>query len=106
MARESEFEKHLIEQIMRAYPGAIILKNNANLIQGIPDRLVLWGPRWAAFDAKESEKAPKRPNQDYYIREMNDMSYASFVYPQNEEVFLNELQQALRSNRRTRISIG
>ena len=104
MAGESEFERQLIEKIEELYPGAIIPKNNPNLIQGIPDRLVLWGPRWAAFDAKNSPDAPRRPNQNYYIRTMNNMSYASFVYPQNEETFLHELQQTLRPNRRTRLS--
>lgn len=106
MAQEAIFEKQLIKKIRAMFPGAVILKNNANLIQGIPDRLILWGPRWAAFDAKDSHNSPKRPNQDYYIELLNDMSLARFVHPQNEEVFLNELQQTLRPSRRPRISIG
>lgn len=103
MATEYDFEKRLIERIKEMFPGAVILKNNANLIQGIPDRLVLWGPRWAMFDAKASRSSPKRPNQDYYIKLLNDMSYASFVYPQIEERFFHELEQTLRPIRRARL---
>ena len=104
MARESNFEHALVRRILRIYPGAIILKNDANRLQGFPDRLILFGKAWAAFDTKAKETAGHRPNQDYYIDLLNQMSYASFVYPQNEETFLHELQQTLRPNRRTRLS--
>lgn len=96
MAGESEFKRKLIAQIEREYPGAIVLKNDANALQGIPDHLILWGPHWAAFDAKRSKTAPMRPNQPYYIRKMNMMSLAAFVYPENKEEFLNDLQQTFR----------
>ena len=36
-------------------------------------------------------------NQRFYIRKLNDMSFARFIYPQNEEEVLYELQQAFRS---------
>jgi hypothetical protein len=93
---ESRFQKALIEKIKRQYPGAIILKNDPNYIQGIPDWLILQGKYWAAFEAKASARATHRPNQDYYIREMDSMSLAQFVYPENEEAFLNELHKTLR----------
>lgn len=102
MPLESKFKTDLIAEIERLYPGAIVLKTDANQIQGIPDQIILYDDRWAAFEAKRSQFATHRPNQDYYIDLFNKMSYAAFVYPQNKEVFLNELQQALRPNRRTR----
>lgn len=104
MARESQFEHDLIEELLLLFPGAIILKNDSGLKQGIPDRLILYKDRWAAFDAKASPTAKHQVNQDYYIRIMNRMSFAAFVYPQNKEWFINELQQALRPSRGTRIS--
>lgn len=104
MTPESNFKRKLIKQIQLEYPGAIVLKNDANFMPGIPDHLILWGPRWAAFEAKAYEKAEHQPNQDYYVGLMNEMSYASFVYPQNKEKFLHELQQALRPGRSARIS--
>lgn len=103
MPLESDFKSKLIAEIERQYPGAIVLKTDANQIQGIPDQLILFGDRWAAFEAKRSKNSPKRPNQEYYVRLFNEMSYAAFVYPQNKEVFLDELQQAFRSNRRARV---
>jgi len=104
MAIESRFESQLVRRLMHLYPGAVILKNDPNLIQGFPDRLILFGKKWAAFEVKAHEKASHQANQDYYIQLLNDMSYASFVYPHNEEIFLYELQQALRPIRRTRFS--
>lgn len=106
MTTESQFKIKLIRQLEELYPGAVILKNDANMHQGIPDHIILFGKRWAMFEAKRSATAPHRPNQDYFIEYLNQMSYASFVYPQNKEEFLNELQQALRPSRRTRISRG
>lgn len=105
MALESKFKSDLIKEIERLYPGAIVLKTDANQLQGIPDQLILYGDRWAAFEAKRSESSAHRPNQDYYVDLFDRMSYAAFVYPQNKEVFLNELQQALRPGRRARLSV-
>jgi len=99
MPIESQFQRNLIVQLELLYPGAVILKNDANYIQGIPDWTILYRNRWAMFEAKRSINSPHRPNQDYYIGILNKMSYASFVYPQNKEVFLDELQQALRLRR-------
>lgn len=106
MPLESKFKRKLIERIQEEYPGAIILKTNANDLQGIPDQIILYGKRWAAFEAKGSQTANHQPNQDYYVDLFNQMSFARFVYPENEEEFLHELQQSLRPGRRTRLLIG
>ena len=103
MARESKFEAKLIEELLDLYPGAVILKNDSSFFQGIPDRLILHQDRWAAFEAKAYERARHQVNQDYYVKLFNDMSYASFVYPENKETFLHELQQALRPCRSARV---
>lgn len=72
----------------------MVLKNDPNYIQGVPDLLVLCNDRWAALECKRSKNAPHRPNQEYYISKMNDMSFAAFVYPENREDILDELQRA------------
>ena len=82
----------------------MVLKNDANYIQGIPDLLILYRNKWAALECKRSEKEHHQPNQDYYIQLMDDMSYASFVYPENKEVVLNELQFTFQPRRSTRLS--
>lgn len=95
MKKESKFQKELIDKIEERLPGCIIMKNDPNYIQGIPDLIVLHGDKWASLECKKSEKASHQPNQDYYISKMNDMSYASFVYPENEQEVLDEIQRAL-----------
>lgn len=103
MTPEGRFKKELINIIQREFPGAIILKNDAGYIQGIPDHLILNGPRWAAFEAKASRNAHIQPNQEHYVKVLNKMSYASFAYPENMEIFLDELQRALKPNRNARL---
>lgn len=106
MTPESMFVRRLIAKIEQEYPGAIILKNDANSLQGFPDRLILWRNYWAAFEAKAHAEAYRQPNQPYYINLLNQMSYAKFVYPENEKEFLDGLQQTLRPGRATRLSIS
>lgn len=96
MALESKFKSQLIADIQRLYPGAIILKTDANQIQGMVDNIILYENRWAGFEAKRSKFSPFRPNQNYYIRLLNQMSFAQAVYPENKEEFLYDLQLALR----------
>lgn len=77
------------------WPGSIVLKNDPNYIQGFPDLLILYNNRWAALECKKNNSAKHRPNQDYYISQLNNMSYAAFVSPENEEDVIHELQSAL-----------
>jgi len=100
---ESTYQRKLIKKIQDRYPGAVILKTDPAYIQGFPDWLILNAYNWAALDAKSHEKANHEPNQDYWINVLDDMSFASFVYPENEGEVLDGLQQALRSSRSTRL---
>lgn len=94
--KESRFQKIVIDDLKKAFPGCIVLKNDANYIQGFPDLTVFHNDKWAALECKESEKAPHQPNQDYYISALNEMSYATFIYPENKEEVFNELQQTFK----------
>ena len=91
--KEQQFQSQLIKKLEMIFPGCIVVKNDPSYIQGMPDLLVLYKNKWAALECKKSEKSHKQPNQEYYVNSMNDMSYASFVYPENEEEVLDELQQ-------------
>lgn len=95
--KEQQFQSQLIKKLEKIFPGCIVVKNDPSYIQGMPDLLVLYKDKWAALECKKSEKSHKQPNQEYYVNSMNDMSYASFVYPENEEEVLDELQQAFRA---------
>lgn len=95
---ERDFQGKLIKEIKKTFPGCIVMKTDPNYIQGIPDLLILYEDKWAALECKKSSRASHRPNQDYYIRVMNDMSYASFIDPMNKEEVINELRQAFRNS--------
>ena len=103
---ESDFQHNLIVEIKQRFPGCIVMKNDPNYIQGIPDLLVLHKKYWAALECKKSANEPFRPNQPYYIATMNKMSYASAVYPENKEAVLNDLERTFRPHRSTRTVRG
>lgn len=94
MARESQFQARLIYRLRETFPGCIVLKNDANYIQGFPDLTILWKEKWALLECKRSLDAQKRPNQQYFIDRGNEMSFARFICPENEEEVLHDLQQA------------
>lgn len=92
--RENGFQADLIKEIKSMFPGCIVLKNDANYLQGIPDLLILYGNKWAALECKISKNAVRQPLQEYYVNYMNNMSYASWIFPENKEDVLDELLQA------------
>ena len=94
---ESEFQKDLMDEIRKRYPGCIIFKNDSGYIQGFPDWTILYKDKWATLENKRSKNAPKRPNQEYYVDKMNKMSFSRFIYPENKEEVLNELCKTFRA---------
>ena len=94
---ESKFQKELIDEIRKLYPGCIILKNDSRYIQGFPDWTILYNDKWVVLEAKRNKNAKKQPNQEYYVKRLNDMSFSSFVYPENKEEVLNGIQQTFGS---------
>lgn len=94
MPKESQFQARLICKLREMFPGCIVLKNDANYIQGFPDLTILWKQKWALLECKRHSEAQKRPNQQYYIERGNEMSFARFICPENEEEVLHDLQQA------------
>lgn len=97
--KENKFQADLIKELKKLFPGCIILKNDANYIQGIPDLTIFYNDSWAVLECKKNRTASHRPNQDYYVKKMDDMSFARFIYPENKEEIIDELQQALRVRR-------
>lgn len=92
--KENGFQRKLIEDLQERFPGCLVLKNDANYIQGIPDLLVLYRKSWAALECKRGRNEKRRPNQEYYVEKLNGMSFARFVFPENREEVLDELEQA------------
>jgi len=95
---EGNFKSKLIEKLEKRYPNFVITKLEADLKNGIPDIVILGDKkRWATLEAKKSKKDVTKPrtnkrSQDYYVSTMSKMGYSSYIYPENEEEVLRELE--------------
>ena len=85
--RESKFQAQLIQELKKMFPGCIVTKLDPDHIQGIPDLLILYKDKWASLECKQSANSEK----------MNEMSFSRFIYPENKEEVLYELQQSFSS---------
>ena len=90
---ERDYQKKLVKNLKERFTGCYVIKNDAQLKQGIPDLLVLYSDKWVALEVKNSSTAHHQPNQDLNVKRMNNMSYASFIYPENEEAVFKELEE-------------
>ena len=88
---ESGFQDRLIDKLEKLFPGCMVFKMDQ--IQGIPDLLILYRNKWASLECKQSASAKRQPNQEYYVKKMNEMSFSRFVSPENKEKVLDELRQ-------------
>lgn len=102
--RENAFQASLIREVKERFPGAVVLKNDPNYLQGFPDLLILYKTKWAALECKAGWFSPRQPNQEYYVEILDELSYAAFICPENKEAILDELQQTFRSRRKARVS--
>lgn len=94
---ERDFQSNLIKEIKDRFPGCVVTKLDSSHIQGIPDLLILYRNRWATLECKKGSKEKKQPNQEYYVNKMNEMSFSRFIFPENKEEVLNDLQQTFKS---------
>lgn len=95
--KESDFKAKLSNELYKRFPKCEILKNDAGYIQGICDWLILYKNKWAMLEVKRSKNSEKQPNQEYYVKKFGQMSYASFICPENMEEVLNDLERSFRS---------
>lgn len=94
---ESTYQGKLIRKLKRTFPGCVVLKNDPQYLQGILDLTLLFKDTWAMLEVKASADARHQPNQDYYVSQLDDMSFAAFIYPENEREVLVALQEAFAS---------
>lgn len=92
---ESKYQAYLVKKLKALFTGCQVLIPNPNHIQGFPDLLVLVHDTWFALEVKKTASSPRQPNQDYYVDKLHGMSYAAFIYPENEKEVLREIQQTL-----------
>lgn len=101
--REAEYQRKLVKKLRDMFPGCSVLENDSAKAQGAPDLLVLFKGFWAMLEVKASARAAVRPNQEHWVKHFNGMSFASFIFPENEEKVLSDLQSAFRARRSPRI---
>jgi hypothetical protein len=107
--RENKFQSDLIRELKDRFPGCLVMKLDASYIQAIPDLLVLYRNKWAVLECKRSEEAFRKslkdnPNQLYYVNLLDGMSFASFIFPENKEDVLYDLERSFKIKRNTRRS--
>lgn len=95
MGKEATFQKKVVDKLGGMFPGSFIIRNDPQRNQGVPDVLILVEDRWAMLEFKKAPNARRQPNQGYHVNRFNDMSFAAFIHPENEEKVLHDLQSAL-----------
>lgn len=101
---ENQYQAKLIKKLERRFPGCMIVMTDAGYQQGIPDFFLLYDHMWAALEVKASANSRRQPNQDHFVTTLNNMSFAAYIYPENEAEVLNALEQAFETSRRARVS--
>jgi hypothetical protein len=99
MKLENAYQAKLIKRIQTIFPDCFILRNDPLRNQGIPDLLLLFGASWAMLEVKLSKGAEVQPNQEFYVDMFNRLSFASFIYPENEDEVLYALQTKFRNEK-------
>lgn len=103
---ERDYQSSLIARLKREFPGIVILKNDTSYQQGIPDLSLFWMRCWAMLEVKASFDAPEQPNQGWWVQQLGEMSFAAFIFPENEEEVIHGLHQAFRTQRSARFPRG
>lgn len=99
---ERDYQSDLIKKLKKLFPGCLVLKNDSGYLQGILDLSVFYKDRWAMLEVKASADAPEQPNQRHYVELLDKMSFAAFIYPENEGEVLEALQQSFMARRSAR----
>lgn len=89
---ERDFQPKLIKELEAIFPGCLIMKNDANYRQGIPDLLILFRNRWALLEVKKSANETPRPNQPWYVNYAQENSFGAFIFPENKLAVLGALE--------------
>lgn len=100
---ERNYQVKLIRRLRSMFKGCYILKNDTAYLQGVPDLLILYKDKWAMLEVKADCNAVVQPNQNYYIQDLDRLSFAAFICPENEEEVLRDLQQAFGTRGASRV---
>lgn len=103
---EGKYKTQLTKRIYDRWGDrVVVVRLDSALLQGVPDILVLFeGGMWAALEGKTSAHAKQQPNQPFYVNKLNEMCFAAFIFPENEEAVLNELAEEFETHWAARLS--
>lgn len=91
--KEKDYQAGIIKKLKLRYPNCIVMKNDSKYIQGIPDITILYNGMWAMLEVKKDSNSHIQPNQNYYIEKLDDMSFAAYIYPDNESEVIELLDR-------------
>lgn len=101
--KENAYQSKLIKKLRLMFDDCIILKNDTSYLQGVPDLLILHNNKWAMLEVKAEANSERQPNQEWYVDKLSSLSFAAFIFPENEEEVLHDLQSTLKPRRATRV---
>lgn len=94
---ERDFQADTIRLIKEMLPGVVVLKNDSGYMQGVPDFTIFYGCTWAWLEFKANANARVQPNQEYYIKLADKLSYGAFIFPENRDEVLSAITSFLRA---------
>lgn len=92
--KESAFKTQFIKDFegeMQQLGIQVEIYQNKSQRRSTLDTIFLGPGCWAMLDFKDDENARQQPNQEFYVQKLNEMCYASFVYPQNAEKVMEDM---------------
>lgn len=95
---ESEFKRRAIQEIQERFSHLDLDFIEPKIHnRSLPDVVILGPIKWAVLEFKRNQYESKRPNQEFHISRLNEKGYATFVYPENLEGVLGDLEELFTS---------
>lgn len=81
--KEGQFQDLVVKELKAMGLVPIKCQAGPGVPNGFPDILALGQGVYYALECKASARAKKQPRQDYWVKKLNEWSYAAFIYPTN-----------------------
>jgi len=92
---EAAFQSDLKKEIEGLLTDCVVLVKPGFTLLGFPDLLILYKNQWAALEVKRSEHEEYQPGQEWWIGELNAMSYSAMICPENRKEIIGEMVRSL-----------
>lgn len=103
---ENHIQADIIKELEQIFEPEIILKNDPNYIQGVPDLLMVKNGFCFWLEVKQNRRSPYQPNQEWYLAHLNRYSFAATIHPENKEEVYAEIRSALSVGGRPCLSLS